>query len=93
MGMMIHRRREGHLHYPKVGDETKVETKVETEVKPQEPEIKADENIKKEVVYTRDEINKLPFFSLKKVAASEGIDVTGKKTSELRDALIEKMGL
>lgn len=82
MGMMIHRRREGHLHYPKVENESKaVETKVDTK-----PE-------KKEVVYSRNEINKLPFFSLKKVAASEGIDVTGKKTAELRDALIEKMGL
>ena len=81
MGMMIHRRREGHLHYPKV--EEKVETKV---VKPVEEK-------KKEADYTLDEINKLPFFSLKKVASSEGIDVAGKKTAELRAELIKKLEL
>ena len=83
MGMMIHRRRYGHLHYPKVEEQPKVEpeTKVEPEVD------------KKEVVYTREEINKLPFFSLKKLATTEGIDVTGKKTAELRAELIKKLEL
>ena len=90
MGMMIHRRREGHLHYPKVEETNVEETKVEPET---EPEIEADEEEKKEVGYTLDEINKLPFFSLKKLAVSMGIDVTGKKGYQLKDALIEKMGL
>lgn len=85
MGMMIHRRREGHLHYPKVEVKPKAEPKVEPKI---EPKIE-----KKGVVYTKEEINKLPFFSLKKMATSEGIDVVGKKTAELRAALIEKLEL
>ena len=80
MGMMIHRRKEGHLHYPKV------ETKVETKVEPEKEE-------RKEAVYTREEINKLPFFSLKSVAKNNGIEVKGKKADELRAALIKKLEL
>lgn len=81
MGMMIHRRREGHLHYPKVED------KVETH---DEPVIEEKE---KEAVYTLDEINRLPFFSLKSLAAQQGIDVKGKKGNDLKAELIEKLGL
>ena len=88
MGMMIHRRREGHLHYPTVEKKTMEQPKVD--VSKVEPEKKVE---KKEVVFTLEEINKLPFFSLKKVASSEGIDVTGKKTADLRAALIKKLGL
>ena len=84
MGMMIHRRREGHLHYPKV-EKSQVETKPETKVDT-EPE-------KKEAAYTLDEINRLPFFSLKSIASNNGIDVKGKKVADLRAAIIEKLGL
>ena len=80
MGMMIHRRKEGHLHYPKV------ENKVETH---NEPVVEK----KKEVLHTLDEINKLPFFSLKSLATQQGIDVKGKKAADLRAELIEKLEL
>ena len=82
MGMMIHRRREGHLHYPKV--ENKVEAHNEPVVEEKE---------EKEVEFSLDEINKLPFFSLKSLAKQQGIDVTGKKAADLRAALIEKLEL
>lgn len=85
MGMMIHRRREGHLHYPKVEEKPKAEPKVETQIEPEVEE--------KGVVYTKEEIGKLPFFSLKKMASSEGIDVVGKKAADLRAELIEKLEL
>ena len=82
MGMMIHRRREGHLHYPKV--ENKVEAHNEPVV---------EEKKEKEVMYTLDEINKLPFFSLKSLAKQQGLDVTGKKANDLRAEIIEKLEL
>ena len=81
MGMMIHRRREGHLHYPKV------ENKVETHNEPVE------DKKEKEVLYTLDEINNLPFFSLKSLAVQQGIDVKGKKAVDLRADLKEKLEL
>lgn len=83
MGMMIHRRREGHLHYPKV------ENEVETHNEP----VEVEEKKEKEVVYTLEEINKLPFFSLKSLAVQQGIDVKGKKATELRAELIKKLEL
>lgn len=83
MGMMIHRRKEGHLHYPKPEQIVKEDT-VQKEVK--------DEN-KGGAAYTRNEINKLPFFSLKALASEYGVDVKGKKAPELRTELIEKMGI
>lgn len=84
MGMMIHRAKMRQvrqaMYEPK---EVKVEQPVEVEEKEEE----------KEAVYTREEINTLPFFSLKSIAVKNGIDVKGKKAPELRSELIEKMGL
>lgn len=86
MGMMIHRRREGHLHYPKVEHKEEVQQgPVEVHDEPVEE--------KKGVVYTLDEINKLPFFSLKSLATQHGIDVKGKKAAEIRTDLKEKLEL
>lgn len=79
MGMMIHRRREGHLHYPKVENKEEIHN--------------VEEKSEKEVVYTLDEINKLPFFSLKSLAVQQGIDVKGKKGNDLKAELVEKLGL
>lgn len=42
---------------------------------------------------TKEDIEKMPFFKLKSVAKSHGIDVTDKKTDTLRKELIEKMEL
>ncbi len=88
MGMMIHRRKEGHL-FPKV--ETKVETKAETKENHVEP--KVEEKKEKEARYSLEEINRLPFFTLKSVAANNGVDVKGKKGAEIKAELIKKLGL
>lgn len=89
MGMMIHRRKEGHLHY---------HTKKTEQIEEGQPIVDVQEEVKDEVkdegvVYTRDDINSLPFFSLKSIASKYGIDVKGKKAPDLRDELIKKMGI
>lgn len=43
------------------------------------------------VVWTEDEINKMPFMKLKAIAKQNGIDVEDKKASEIREELIEKL--
>lgn len=53
-------------------------------------DVKADS---KSVKYTREEIEKIPFLKLKSIAVKEGLDVTDKKASEIREELIEEMGL
>ena len=80
MGMMIHRAKMRQVR----------QAMYEPEIKPESEEIK--EEIK-EVEYSFDEINALPFFSLKSVAIKYGIDVKGKKAADLRAELIKKMGL
>jgi len=93
MGMMIHRRREGHL-FPKTDVKPMAEPEIVEEVKPMaEPETDEVKEEKKEVKHTLDEINSLPFFSLKSLASSLGIDVKGKKGQELKAEVIEKLGL
>lgn len=42
-------------------------------------------------VYTEDEINKLPYFSLKSAAAEMGIDTTDKSAKQIRKELIKKI--
>ena len=89
MGMMIHRRKEGHLHY---------HTNKTEHIEEGQPIVEVQKEVKEEVkdegvVYTRDDINSLPFFTLKSVASKYGIDVKGKKAHDLRAELIEKMGI
>ena len=89
MGMMIHRRKEGHLHYHTNKTEHIEEGQPIVDVQKEVKEEKKDEG----AVYTRDDINALPFFSLKSLASKNGIDVKGKKMPELKAELIEKMGI
>lgn len=42
---------------------------------------------------TREKIEKMPFLGLKALAKKNGIESEGKKTSELRAEIIEKMNL
>lgn len=42
---------------------------------------------------TKEDVAKLPFFKLKSLAKSNGIDVEGKDGKTLKAELIEKMGL
>ena len=84
MGMMIHRAKMRQVRQAMY--EPKEEVKAEPVVVENKEEVK-------EVEYTKDEINALPFFSLKSVATKYGIDVKGKKAAELRADLIEKLEL
>ena len=59
-----------------------VEPKTEPKVEP-----------KAEQTVSRKEIESMPYFSLKSLATKNGIEVAEKKTAELREALIEKLGL
>ena len=42
---------------------------------------------------TRDEVEKMQYFSLKSLATKHGIDLDGKKVAELRAEIIEKLNL
>ena len=84
MGMMIHRAKMRQVRQAMY--EPKEEVKTESEVIENKEE-------EKEVEYTKEDINALPFFSLKSVASRYGIDVKGKKAAELKADLIEKLEL
>ena len=62
--------------------------KVET---PKKKEIQEEVQDNENVVWTEDEINKMPFMKLKAIAKQNGIDVEDKKASEIREELIEKL--
>lgn len=89
MGMFIHRRKVRQMKaipQPKVVDshsDASVE-KMEEGVAQISPEDKKSS-------LTWDDINKLPYFSLKSLASTYGIDVTDKKTKELRKELFAKI--
>ena len=95
MGMMIHRAKMRHarmvVNQPDVAQENNDERIPVVEETPIEEPVQ--ESKDEGVVYTRDEINALPFFSLKSLATKQGIDVNGKKTVQLRAELIEKLRL
>ena len=46
-----------------------------------------------EVVWTAEEIQKLPYMKLKSVAKKNGVDIEGKKADEIRTELKEKLGI
>ena len=79
MGMFIHRRKVAE-RAAKVVEQPKVEAKKE-EVKEEKSDI------------TKEDVAKLPFFKLKSLAKSNGIDVEGKDGKTLKAELIEKLGL
>lgn len=76
MGMMIHRRK---LREKANG--------IKEIPKLEEP--KAVEKPKSTLV--KEDIEKLPYFSLKSLASQYGVDVKGKKADEIRKDLIEKL--
>lgn len=83
MGMMIHRAKMRQVRQA-MYEQPEVKPKVEAKESKEEV---------KEAQYSKEEINALPFFSLKSIATKYGIDVKGKKTADLRAAIIEKLGL
>ena len=80
MAMFIHRR--------------KVAEREAAAKKSEQPKVEAKEEEKKEEGgITKEDIAKLPFFKLKSLAKSNGIDVEDKKSDVLKKELIEKLGL
>lgn len=79
MGMFIHRRKVAERELAK--EQPKVEAVKEEEKK----EVKEDSDI------TKEDIAKLPFFKLKSLAKSYGIDVEGKDGKTLKAELMEKL--
>lgn len=78
MGMFIHRRKIAE-RAAKAVEQPKVEAK--------------NEDVKEDSGITAADIAKLPFFKLKSLAKSNGINVEDKKAEVLRAELIEKLGL
>ena len=70
------------VSYDKPKAEPKVEPKEEPKVEP-----------KVEQTVNRKDVESMPYFSLKSLASKNGIDVSGKKTAELRGEIIEVLGL
>lgn len=61
-----------------------------------QPKEEAKEEVKEEpqeVVWTSEEITKMPFMKLKSIAKKNGVDVEGKKADEIRTELKEKLGI
>ena len=81
MGMMIHRRRQKYAKSIPL-KEPVVEAKAEE---------KAEECVAQKSSMTKEDIEKLPYFSLKSLASTYGIDVKDKKTKDLRTELYEKI--
>lgn len=54
-------------------------------------EVKTEVSVAQKSSLTEEDINKLPYFSLKSLASNYGIDVTDKKVKELRKELLKKI--
>lgn len=65
--------------------------RVEKVEAPKKKEVQEAVQDNENVVWTEDEINKMPFMKLKAIAKQNGIDVEDKKASEIREELIEKL--
>lgn len=65
----------------------------ETSEVPEKAEVTEEVSHETKLVVSRDEVNAMQYFKIKSVAEANGIDTEGKKTVELREAVIEKLGL
>lgn len=81
MGMMMHRRKKALAKTIAPKEEYKPVTPVEVEPKT------VDESSK----LTKADIEKLPYFSLKALAITHGLDVENKKANQIRKELIKKI--
>lgn len=68
----------------------KAKPKVEPKAEPVEESVAVEA---KEVVWTAEEIQKMPYMKLKSVAKKNGVDVAEKEAADIRSELIEKLGL
>lgn len=94
MGMFIHRRK-AHLKANPLPECTVSDSHMEAREEKEEvsvaPEPSLTEETSSKSKLTEEEINKLPFFSLKSLASTYGVDVKDKKTKELRKELLKKI--
>ncbi len=65
--------------------------RVEKVEAPKKKEVQEEIQDNENVVWTEDEINKMPFMKLKAIAKQNGIEVEDRKASEIREELIEKL--
>lgn len=88
MGMMMHRTklRLRAAEQAKQKEEPRVEPKAEPKTEPI-----MEEEVSEKSTLTEEDINKMPFFSLKSVAVMHGIDVKDKKANQIRRELIKKI--
>lgn len=88
MGMFIHRRKEkARLTEAKPQLE---HTAAVSHIEASEPE-ETEVSIAQKSSLSKEDIDKLPFFSLKALASNYGIDVKDKKTKQLREELYKKI--
>lgn len=59
----------------------------------EQPKVEAKKESKEESGITKDDVAKLPFFKLKSLAKTNGLEVDGKDGKTLKKELIEKLGL
>lgn len=59
----------------------------------EQPKVEAKKEVKEDSGITKEDVAKLPFFKLKSLAKTNGIDVDGKDGKTLKAELIEKLGL
>lgn len=92
MGFMTRRnlqRRAAEKVAPRVTEKA-VEKTVEKAVETVEEAV---ETVEEKPSVTREEVMSMPFFKVKAVAQANGIDTDKKKTAELREAVLQKLGL
>ena len=94
MGMFMHRHK-AHLKANPSPEYTVSDSHIEARVEKEEvsaaPFSELTEETSSKSKLTEDEINKLPYFSLKSLASTYGIDVKDKKTKDLRKELLRKI--
>ena len=94
MGMFMHRHK-AHLKAIPSPEYTVSDSHSEARVEKPEEGVAQSSPLPEETVsksnLSEEDINKLPYFSLKSLASTYGIDVTDKKTKELRKELLRKI--
>ena len=86
MGMMT--RRNVKARIPEA--EVRAVEAAPTPVKVQEKE---SEKMQEKETITKEEVDKMTYFSLKSLATKNGIDVEGKKAAKLKSEIIDKLNL
>ena len=84
MGMMVRRNVKARIPHEEVRAVEAAPAPVKVEKEPEDVQ-------EKEV--TKEEVEKMPYFGLKSLAAKHGIDTDGKKAAKLKEEIIDKLNL